>query len=137
MATAGPGLDVHRPLLILEPLEKELIGIASEANRYGAELIAADQRELARLHRRLSGLIVGLIVCGLSLVGMLTWNNRLLVSAHRSLSRTTDDLKRRHPISRPPTRQSPSPTASSARRTGAWWRRRMRCARRTCSSTPR
>ena len=94
MATAGPGLDVHRPMLILEPLEKELIGIASEANRYGAELIAADQRELARLHQRLSGLIIGLIVCGISLVGMLTWNNRLLVSAHRSLSSTTDDLKR-------------------------------------------
>ena len=71
IASAGPGLDVHRPLLILEPLEKELIGIASEANRYGAELIAADQRELARLHQRLSGAVIGLIVCGLSLVGML------------------------------------------------------------------
>jgi diguanylate cyclase (GGDEF)-like protein len=90
---ADLSLDVSQPLAIMEPLEREMIQLSSDANRYGADLLAQDQWGLARLHERFSVLAFGLILCGLCLVGMLTWNNRLLARAHRNLSQTTNHLK--------------------------------------------
>jgi diguanylate cyclase (GGDEF)-like protein len=48
---------------------------------------------LLALHQRYAILTFGMIICGLGLVGMLTWNNRLLKRAHWDLSLTTADLQ--------------------------------------------
>nr|MBA3518104.1 EAL domain-containing protein [Hyphomicrobiales bacterium] len=49
---------------------------------------------LVRLHWRFSGLMFGLIISGLLLVAVLSWNSRLLKRAHGDLKHTTDDLQR-------------------------------------------
>jgi diguanylate cyclase (GGDEF)-like protein len=87
-------LDVESALSILRLIESEMIGLSSEANRYGADLVSQDHRDLSQLHQRFSALSFGLIISGLCLVGVLTWHNRLLVRAHRDLSVTTHDLQK-------------------------------------------
>ena len=94
LADATLGAPVGASGTALTLLEDDIIELAAEANRYAAELVTADQQDLARLHQRFSVLTFGLIVSGLALVFVLTWNNRLLARAHRNLSHTTNDLQR-------------------------------------------
>ena len=102
-----PDLDkpkaIHRAGKILSPLDKKLAGLASAASRYGAERVMQDQNELLRLHWLFSGVAGGLILCGLMLIGLLFWHNRLLGIAHRNeralaadLSETSVELKRQN-----------------------------------------
>jgi diguanylate cyclase (GGDEF)-like protein len=91
--TAGIDLDVDALLAITRPIEDDLVGLASEANRYDSDLVADDHLALARLHGRFAYLAFGLILCGLALGGVLTWHNRLLTRANRKVRRTTEDLK--------------------------------------------
>lgn len=84
---------------MMAPLETDLVGLASRSNRYGAELVAADQNDLIRLHYIFSLLALGLVVCGLVLIALLFRHNRLLRRAHdrlhtlnESLRATTDEL---------------------------------------------
>jgi diguanylate cyclase (GGDEF)-like protein len=91
---AGLDLDARRLIDIFAPLESGMIRLSSEANRYGADRAAQDQRELSVLHQRLSALAFSLILCGLCLVAAVTRHNRLLIRAHRALTVTTENLKR-------------------------------------------
>lgn len=83
----------------MTPLESDLVGLSSRSNRYGAELVAADQSELIRLHYIFSLLALCLVVCGLVLIALLFRHNGLLRRAHdrlhtlnESLCATTDEL---------------------------------------------
>jgi diguanylate cyclase (GGDEF)-like protein len=82
-------------LELLLPLETRIIGLASEANEYGGRAVAADHRELLRLHWQFSALAAGLALSGLLLVILLVWNNRLLRRTHRQLASALDDLRQR------------------------------------------
>ena len=93
-ANADTDLDVEPILASLAPLEPKIIGLAAEANRYGADRLSLDRQSLLQLHRQFSALSFALIIGGLCLVGALTWHNRLLTRAHRELSNATADLKR-------------------------------------------
>jgi diguanylate cyclase (GGDEF)-like protein len=84
-AGASPGLDAAPILARLASLEAPILGLAAEANRYGAERLTLGRQSLQELHRQFSGLSFALITCGLFLVGALTWHNRLLSLAHDDL----------------------------------------------------
>lgn len=85
---------VQRALQILAPLDAKLAGLASAANRYGAERVAEDQHELVRLHWIFTSVAAGLIVCGVALIILLMWHNRLLTRAHEDLHGLTGDLRK-------------------------------------------
>lgn len=78
---------------LLYPFESELASLASFATQRGAERVAEDQRALLRLHYIFTGLAAGLIVCGIALILLLVWNNRLLGRAHDDLHDLADDLR--------------------------------------------
>ncbi|MDH3195613.1 MAG: EAL domain-containing protein [Hyphomicrobiales bacterium] len=75
-----------RLLAILKPLEPDFVGLASEANTYGGNLVANDQYVLLQLHQRFSALTAGLFIASLLLILLLYWNNGLL-------GKTSSDLK--------------------------------------------
>ena len=78
---------------LLYPFETELASLASFATQLGAERVAEDQKALLRLHYVFTGLAAGLIVCGVALILLLVWNNRLLGWAHDDLHDLADDLR--------------------------------------------
>lgn len=84
--------SVARLREITVPLEGRLTRLAAAANRYGGELAADDQQDLLSLHRTFSALAVGLVACGVALIGMLGWHNHLLTGAHRDLNTLATDL---------------------------------------------
>ncbi|CAA9502034.1 MAG: diguanylate cyclase/phosphodiesterase (GGDEF & EAL domains) with PAS/PAC sensor(s) [uncultured Sphingomonas sp.] len=77
---------------VLGPLEPKLARLASAANALGGDHVAEDQRELSRLHWIFSGILLGLIFCGLSLVGLLLLHNRVLRRTHAALLARTAEL---------------------------------------------
>ena len=84
---------VLQALSLLKPINTRLSGLASAANRYGADRVAEDQHELVRLHWLFSALAGGLIVLGIILIGFLGWHNRLLERAHRELHKREIELR--------------------------------------------
>ncbi len=84
--SAGRALD------LLQPFEGQLVNLASKANRFGADRVAEDQHELLRLHWTFSALAAGLIGCGILLIALLLWHNRLLERTHRELKTSSDNL---------------------------------------------
>jgi diguanylate cyclase (GGDEF)-like protein len=76
----------------LSPFTSKFIGIAAAANRFGEELVARDQSELLTLHWIFSAMVIGLILCGIALIGFLIWHNGLF-EAHARLRKTTDELR--------------------------------------------
>ena len=87
----GPG-SVGRLLAHLEPLNGKLVRLASAAHVQSGALAAADQAQLNRLHWIFSGVLVSLVACGFVLIGVLSWHNRLLVTAHDKVNLLVDDL---------------------------------------------
>jgi two-component system, cell cycle sensor histidine kinase PleC len=77
----------------LAPMESRLKYLAASANQFGGAQVADDQRTLLELHWIFSGLALGLIVCGVILIGLLLAQNRLIARAHASLGLMTDDLR--------------------------------------------
>jgi diguanylate cyclase (GGDEF)-like protein len=91
---ADVDLNAGALLRITRPIERDLVGLASEANRYGSDLVAQDHYSLLKLHQRFASLTIGLVLCGLVLGGGVVWHNRLLVRANANVQRATGDLKR-------------------------------------------
>ncbi|MDA9456395.1 hypothetical protein XI00_19510 [Bradyrhizobium sp. CCBAU 21359] len=97
--TVQPYLDdlkpahVPRLLEILLPLDARLAQLAAAANRVGGDRVADDQRQLIRLHWSFSAMAAGLIVCGIALIILLAWHNRLLQRAHNEMQALTNDLR--------------------------------------------
>jgi PAS domain S-box-containing protein len=89
------GVDVAARIVApLGGLESRLVGLASEAFRYEAELNADEARNLRRLHRLFSSLSGGLIFCGLGFLLIMLWQNRVIRKAHDNLQVMADDLQR-------------------------------------------
>jgi signal transduction histidine kinase len=80
-------------LSLLEPLESRLSRFAASTNRFGAEQVAADQRELLRLHWTFSALAGGLVLCGFALIALLLAQNRLIREGHETLRGMTEELR--------------------------------------------
>ena len=91
-AIDAPGNAV-RAYTLLQPLETQLIDMASAANHYGGQRVAEDQHELIRLHWLFSGLAACLILTGIVLLGLLGWHNRLLERAQAELRTLAGNLQ--------------------------------------------
>jgi diguanylate cyclase (GGDEF)-like protein len=74
-----PGL-LH-VLRLVDGIQPQLARLAAAANSRGGDLVAGDQRQLSRLHWTFAGILGALTLCGFSLVGAMTWHNRLLAVA--------------------------------------------------------
>jgi diguanylate cyclase (GGDEF)-like protein len=85
--------DAPRLLQILLPLDSRLARLAAAANRIGGDRVVEDQRQLLTLHWILSSLSGGLILCGIALIALLMWHNRLLQHAHRNMRILAGDLQ--------------------------------------------
>ncbi len=99
VAAAGPLVErleqpgsLHALQAVLSPLEPKLARLAAAANTLGGDHVAEDQRQLSRLHWIFSGILLGLILCGLSLVGLLLLHNRILRRTHAALLNRTAEL---------------------------------------------
>jgi len=92
-ALDDPGVGA-RLLALLATLDGPLSRLGATANAYVGDRVSEDQRELTRLHWLFTGVVAGLILCGLGLIGMIVWNNRLLQQAHRGLSALAATLRR-------------------------------------------
>jgi diguanylate cyclase (GGDEF)-like protein len=89
----GPAFNVTAALETLRPLDAQLTELNSKAAAYGAALGNQDRAELQRLHYVFTGLAFGLILCGIALILLLRYNNRLLARAHASLTDLADELR--------------------------------------------
>ena len=85
--------NVPKLLQILLPLDSRLAALAAAANRAGGERVTEDQRQLITLHWIFSSLAGGLVLCGVALIALLMWHNRLLTGAHNNMRILTDDLQ--------------------------------------------
>ena len=86
--------DAVRLLNLLSGMDSQLARLGATANAYVADQVAADQSELNRLHQVYSGIVAGLVLCGLGLIALMLWHNRLLRLAHGGLHALTVDLTR-------------------------------------------
>jgi len=84
---------VSRLLKLLSPMDQKLARLAASANNWGSDRVAEEQSQLIRLHWFFSSVALGLIACGLTLVGLLIWHNRRLQVAHMELSSLAAELK--------------------------------------------
>jgi diguanylate cyclase (GGDEF)-like protein len=70
---------------LLSSLDVKLLKLAANANRWGGDRVAEDQRELISLHWQFFAVAAGLFICGVTLFLVLFLNNRLLRRAHVDL----------------------------------------------------
>jgi diguanylate cyclase (GGDEF)-like protein/PAS domain S-box-containing protein len=85
--------DVPRLLQILLPIDPRLARLAAAANRAGGDRVAEDQRQLIGLHWIFSAMSAGLMLCGIALIILLAWHNRLLQRAHGEMHVLASDLQ--------------------------------------------
>ncbi|MBN8896951.1 MAG: diguanylate cyclase, partial [Rhodospirillales bacterium] len=81
-------------LELLMPLNPKFGRLASLAQAHNSEMLFADLSELTRLHWIFSGVLIGLILCSLVLILLLSWHNRLLARAHAEVNELVTDLQR-------------------------------------------
>jgi diguanylate cyclase (GGDEF)-like protein/PAS domain S-box-containing protein len=92
MPGVGDPAVAKQALETIEPLSRQFLGISAQANKYGGEQVALDQGLLVRQHWQFSAMVAGLIVCGIMLMMLLNWHNRLLGFTHTRLEATTEKL---------------------------------------------
>ncbi len=92
IAAAQPLVDVlGRPgsvaqlLELFSPLDARMARLASVAQARIADRLAEDQRRLSRLHWIFSALLTAILLCSLTLLVLLLWNNHLLQRAHQEM----------------------------------------------------
>ena len=78
---------------LFAPFDQRLASLAAAANVHGADRVAEDQRQLSRLHWTFSGILGALFVCGMGMLILLAWHNRLLRKVHRELLTRTTELR--------------------------------------------
>jgi diguanylate cyclase (GGDEF)-like protein len=86
-----PGVG-WRLLQLISPMDQKLARLAASANSWGSDRVSEQQSQLIRLHWIFSSIALGLIACGMSLVGLLVWHNRRLQFAHIELHSLTGEL---------------------------------------------
>jgi diguanylate cyclase (GGDEF)-like protein len=79
-------------LKLLAPMDQELARLAASANNWGSDRISEQQSLLIHLHWIFSSIALGLIACGMALVGLLVWHNRRLQSAHVAQRALSEEL---------------------------------------------
>ena len=94
IATMKTPANAVRILDLLSTLDPQIARLGAAAHAHVGELVATDQIELMRLHRLYSGIVAGLVLCGLSLIALMLWHNRYLKQAHGGLHALTIDLTR-------------------------------------------
>ena len=92
MPNVGDPTIARQALATIEPLSRQFLGISAQANKYGGEQVALDQALLMRQHWQFSAMVAGLIVCGIMLMMLLNWHNRLLGFTHTRLEAATEKL---------------------------------------------
>ena len=92
---ASPGDIGARATLrrLFVPLEDRFARLAAEAHLVSAEQASRDKSELLGLHEIFTWLAIGLICCGIALLGLVLWHNRLLSKTHSRLHELTGDLR--------------------------------------------
>jgi diguanylate cyclase (GGDEF)-like protein len=88
-----PGV-ADRLLATFSELNPRLTRLGSVAYTEGNDLIAADIRQLGRLHWIFSGILLALLLCCTALIVSLVYNNRLVRNAHREVNLLVQDLTR-------------------------------------------
>ena len=91
-AIETPG-NAAKALRLLAALDARMVNLASAGNRWGADRVTDDQRQLISLHLQFSAMAAGLIVCGIVLVSLLLWHNLLLTRAQRDLHGLAEQLR--------------------------------------------
>ncbi|WP_265516429.1 putative bifunctional diguanylate cyclase/phosphodiesterase [Nitratireductor luteus] len=86
--------DISRAIALTETLEADLTGLVSEANSYGGQAVARDQRQLYVLHWQFTAITILLVLCGFGLFALNSWQTRLLEATRRSLAASNEDLQR-------------------------------------------
>ena len=81
---------------LLAPLDGKTVRLAAAANRWGGDRVTGDQQLLISLHWRFSALAAGLILCGIFLITLLFWHNRMLTHAHRDLRSLAEEKGRQN-----------------------------------------
>jgi diguanylate cyclase (GGDEF)-like protein len=79
---------------LLAPVYPKLAALAAAANYYVGMRVAEDQHQLGRLHELFSWLAYCLVLCGIALVALLLWHNRVLKLAHQDTRKLASDLQR-------------------------------------------
>lgn len=85
--------SLSRAMEALKPFDQKLAALASAAHRVGAANVDEDQQALLRLHWLYTGVVAGLIACGVSLMLLLLWHNRQLEGTHIKLNDITSELE--------------------------------------------
>jgi diguanylate cyclase (GGDEF)-like protein len=91
--------DIDQPgrardiLALFTPLNSRMARLAAAANVLGADRVAADQRELSRIHWVFSGMLGGLFACAIGLVLLLLRHNDLLGRAQDELRTLASNLE--------------------------------------------
>lgn len=92
-----PAIDqpgtAYRLVSLLSRLNPKLGQLASAAHAAGAHRTTRDIQELGRLHWMFSCVLIGLIACSFVLIGVLFWNNGLLLRAHNDVQSLVGDLR--------------------------------------------
>lgn len=78
---------------ILSPLDTKLAHLASSARQFGDRLSSEDQKRLRGLYLLYTGVAGGLLLCGFTLIILLSWNNRLLGRAHIDVRALAEELR--------------------------------------------
>ncbi|MGE0225894.1 MAG: putative bifunctional diguanylate cyclase/phosphodiesterase [Acetobacteraceae bacterium] len=86
--------DAARLLAHLSPVMAKLMRLASVAYVQSSTEAATDMAQLSRLHWVFSGVLIVLVTGGFGLIGLLTWHNRLLTTAHDKVNLLVADLTR-------------------------------------------
>lgn len=94
MERLGEAGVADRLLAIFSELNPRLTRLGSVAYTQGNDLIAADIRQLGRLHWIFSGILLALLLCCTALIVSLVYNNRLVRNAHREVNLLVQDLTR-------------------------------------------
>jgi diguanylate cyclase (GGDEF)-like protein len=80
-------------LIKLTQLNPKLVRLAAAGNARGSELVNSDLVQLSHLHWIFSSVLAGLILSSFSLIGVLSWHNRLLSQAHQEVNCLVSNLK--------------------------------------------
>ncbi|WP_338530346.1 putative bifunctional diguanylate cyclase/phosphodiesterase [Nitratireductor thuwali] len=88
------GGDIEKALALTGRLESDLVGLVSEANSYGGQAVAHDQRQLYVLHWQFTAVTILLVLSGFGLFVLNSWQTRLLEATRKSLAASNEDLQR-------------------------------------------
>ena len=73
--------QLRQVLALTHTLNAPMARLAAAANTFSGMLMEQDQQQLSRLHWLFAAILGALTLCAFTLIGALTWHNRLLTQA--------------------------------------------------------